>query len=276
MLGIVGIVACLTVLALSLIITRVATIALTLTGLSEQAARFQARSAFTGTGFTTSEAEKVVSHPVRRQIITILMFLRSAGLVTILISLILTFAESGSEHAKLHRLLWLSGGALFLGILSISRIVDRWLTRLLSWLLNRLTSLRTRDFESLLRLSGEYTVMEMQVEEDDWISHRTLAECELSGEGVMVLGVYRADGDYIGAPKGSTNVYPGDTLLLYGRGAVLEELDSRRAGSGGDAAHERAKDEQRRHEAEEETRERAHKQREEKRREEAQQQSTKG
>lgn len=66
MVGIIGIVAFLTVLALSLTITRVATLVLAMTGLSWEAARFQARSAFTGTGFTTSEAESIVSHPVRR------------------------------------------------------------------------------------------------------------------------------------------------------------------------------------------------------------------
>ena len=89
MVGIIGIVALLTVLGLSLVITRLATMALVMTGLSEEAARFQARSAFTGTGFTTSESEKLVNHPVRRQIVMLLMILRSAGLISIVISLIL-------------------------------------------------------------------------------------------------------------------------------------------------------------------------------------------
>lgn len=48
------------VLLMSLIITRVATVALTLTGMSYSAARFQARSALTGAGFTTNESERVV------------------------------------------------------------------------------------------------------------------------------------------------------------------------------------------------------------------------
>ncbi|MGZ3673172.1 MAG: potassium transporter TrkA, partial [Ktedonobacterales bacterium] len=50
----VALVSFLLVLTLSLIIERIATVALTLTGLSRDAAAFQARSAFTGTGFTTS------------------------------------------------------------------------------------------------------------------------------------------------------------------------------------------------------------------------------
>ena len=64
-------------LALALVITRVATVALTLTGLSKESARFQARSAYTGVGFTTTEAESVVGHPVRRRIVMILMLLAS-------------------------------------------------------------------------------------------------------------------------------------------------------------------------------------------------------
>lgn len=49
------------VIATSLLITHIAAVALTLTGLSSDIARFQARSAFTGVGFTTKEAEKVVN-----------------------------------------------------------------------------------------------------------------------------------------------------------------------------------------------------------------------
>lgn len=100
MVGLLGIIAFFVVLSLSLIITRIATIALALTGLSEEAARFQARSAFTGTGFTTSEAEKVVNHPVRRRIIILLMVARSAGLVSIVISLVLSFGGSGAEQER--------------------------------------------------------------------------------------------------------------------------------------------------------------------------------
>lgn len=42
------------ILAVSLLITRIATVALQLTGVSKANARFQARSAFTGVGYTTS------------------------------------------------------------------------------------------------------------------------------------------------------------------------------------------------------------------------------
>ena len=48
------------IVTLSALITRVAAIALAHTGLSTESARFQARSAYTGTGFTTGESEKIM------------------------------------------------------------------------------------------------------------------------------------------------------------------------------------------------------------------------
>ena len=82
------------VIFLSLLITRVATVMLTLTGLSDEVAKFQARSAFSGAGFTTSESDAVVNHPVRRRIIMTLVLFGNAGVVTALVSLLLSFSGS--------------------------------------------------------------------------------------------------------------------------------------------------------------------------------------
>jgi NhaP-type Na+/H+ and K+/H+ antiporter len=258
MAGIVGVVAFLTVLSLSLIITRLATTALGLTGLSEEAASFQARSAFTGTGFTTSEAEKVVTHPVRRRIIMLLMIARSAGLVTIIISLILTFGTSETEKNRLVMLLWLSGGVVALWIISLSTVVRGHLNRVVAWAVRRWTDLDTRDYVGLLHLSGEYTVRELHLREGDWLVGKTLEACRLNDEGVTVLGIYRSDGRYVGAPRGDTDLYEDDTVVLYGRSKTLRDLDRRRADAGGDQAHADAVGEQRIHEAQQEQKEQEH------------------
>jgi len=83
------------VLVISILVTKIATLALVHTGLSDQTARFQARSAFSGVGFTTSEAEQVVNHPVRRKVLMALMLLGNAGMVSAVSSLILTFVNLG-------------------------------------------------------------------------------------------------------------------------------------------------------------------------------------
>lgn len=97
-----AIVSVLAIIVLSLLITRFATLTLEVTGMSRDSARFQARSALTGTGFTTSEAEAVVRHPVRRRVIMRLMLIGNAGIVTVIASLILSF-RGGSSDAQLVR-----------------------------------------------------------------------------------------------------------------------------------------------------------------------------
>jgi len=91
----ISILSLLVIITLSILITRLATLALAHTGLSREAARFQARSAFTGVGFTTTESEKVVNHPVRRRILLLLMLLGNAGIVSAITSLLLGFMDSG-------------------------------------------------------------------------------------------------------------------------------------------------------------------------------------
>jgi hypothetical protein len=88
----------LVVLSLSILITRIATVALAHTGLSQETARFQARSAFTGVGFTTTEAESVDNHPVRRRILMLLMLLGNAGIVTAVASMMLTFVTNDESN----------------------------------------------------------------------------------------------------------------------------------------------------------------------------------
>lgn len=255
MTGIIGMIALVTVLALSMLITRLAAQALELTGLSHQAARFQARSAFTGVGFTTREAESVVDHPARRRIVEILMVLRSAGLVTIVISLILSFGGEVRGPTTLIRLGVVALVAIGLWGLSYVRWLDRLMERAMAWALRHWTDLDVRDYASLLKLHGDFRVMEIKVRPEDWIAGKSLDQCNLPEEGVDVLAIERADGAFVGAPQPGTEVAEGDTLILYGRQDLLKELDARRAGPEGELAHAEAVSEQEQYVSEQEQRE---------------------
>ena len=136
-----GIISLLIVVTLSILITRIATIALTHTGLSRQAARFQARSALTGAGFTTTESEKVVNHPVRRRIVMLLMLVGNAGIVTGMASLILTFLHQGNGGGLGFplKLAVLIVGVTALWLLAASPWVDRHLSNLIELMLRRYT-----------------------------------------------------------------------------------------------------------------------------------------
>jgi hypothetical protein len=231
----------LVVILVSLLITRVATVAFTLTGLSTEAARFQARSALSGTGFTTSEAEGVVGHPVRRRIVMMLMLIGGAGLVTVIATLMISF--SGAEGGQaLDRVLLLLGGLTALWLLARSSWVNRRLSWVIAKVLDRWTDLEARDYGALLHLSERYAVGEIAVREGDWLAERRLDELDLREEGVVVLGLTLADGAWVGSPTFDVHIRAGDRVLAYGPAAQLRELDRRPAGAEGRRVHERAVD----------------------------------
>jgi hypothetical protein len=228
----------LAVIALSLLVIRVGSVALAITGMSRESARFQARSAFTGVGFTTAEAEAVTRHPLRRRVVMTLMLFGSAGVVTAVASLIVSFGgASGGE--RLGRALLLVAGVTALLLIARSRHVDRLIARLTARAM-RARGLDVRDYAGLLQLEEGYRVGELEVEPGDWVAGRSLGELRLRDEGVVVLGIRRPTGSYLAVPGKETRIEPGDTLVLYGHEDRLVEPDRRGRGSGGDLAHSEA------------------------------------
>jgi hypothetical protein len=241
-----AVISVLIVVTVSILITRIATLALIHTGLSREVARFQARSAFTGAGFTTGESEEVVNHPVRRRIILLLMLLGNAGIVTVVSTLILSFVGPTESVLLTGKILLLVGGLTLLWLLVRSQWIDRHLGHLIEKALKRYTRLEVRDYASLMHLTGEYRIVELRVEPEDWLADKDLAKAELREEGILVLGIRRANGQYLGAPKGSSRILAGDVLILYGRVSGLEMVDQRRRDYRGDLEHEEAMEEHRR------------------------------
>ncbi len=235
----VAIVSLLIIVLFSIIVIRIGTIALVMTGLSREVAYFQALSAFTGVGFTTSEAEYVVSHPVRRKIIKTLMLMGSVGITSAIASLVLAFVGTTTEQV-LRNGLWLGSGLLSLYFLSRSQVLDKLLGFLMEKMLKRYTSLRLLDYEHVLGLSKGYTITVVRVRRGSWLEGRTLGELKLQDEGVIVLGIYRRtrSGEiYIGAPREDTKLVAGDRIICYGPEEVLSRLPERLKGPRGDMEH---------------------------------------
>jgi Trk K+ transport system NAD-binding subunit len=92
----------------------------------------------------------------------------------------------------------------------------------------------------LLQIGGDYSIDEIEVDDDDWVEGTPLRDLRLNREGVVVLGVRRADGRYVGVPSGGTTIQAGDTVVVYGEAGQLDELRDRKEGTSGDEAHERA------------------------------------
>lgn len=238
----------LVIVLIGLIITRVATAALVSTGLSRESARFQARSAFTGSGFTTSEAETVVNHPVRRRVVMTLMLLGNAGIATLVAGLLLGLGGARASGGLALRLGILAGGLFCIILLARSRWVDMRLRRLIGFVLRRTTDIEVRDYAQILHVAGEYVIDELLVEESDWMCGRTLGDLRLRDEGIVVLGIERGN-QYHGTPAGDTTLQADDALVIYGRRGVIRDLDLRGPGTLGDLAHsERSQEHRRAHE----------------------------
>lgn len=235
-----AVISLLLILVLSVLITRISTIALMHTGLSLETARFQARSAFTGAGFTTNESEKIVTHPLRRRIIMLLMMIGNAGLVTAVASLMLTFIGEQTALGAGIRIAVISVGVTILWALTMSRWVEQKLSTLIEWALRRYTHLDVQDYAALMHVAEDYRISELSVGATDWICNKSLSESNLRNEGLVVLGIERPDGSYHGAPQPDTVIKAQDRLLIYGRAKNLEALDHRSSDARGDRDHRKA------------------------------------
>jgi type III secretory pathway component EscS len=225
------------IFVISISIVKVASIMLKLTGMSEDMARFQARSAFTGTGFTTGEAESIVRHPVRRRIIMNLMFMGNVGIVSFVSTLILTFTTFTDQRDIALRLGIIVGAVLFMLMLSRIGLVDWILSKIVHAYMRRFTRVYAHDYDSLLFLGKDYEVIKFAVGEGAWLAERSLGEARLNDEGLLVLGIQRTDGYYLAVPRGETLVYSGDEIIVYGREEGLKSLATRSAGTEGEREH---------------------------------------
>jgi len=214
----------LSVVAVSILVARIATRAFMLTGLSKETARFQARSIITGTGFTTDEADHIVNHPVRRRIALTLMLVGNAGLVTAVSTFVLSFTSTGTVAEALQRGLLLAAGLGVLAYLALSARVDRYLSWLIEAVLDRVAGFQVRDMHTILNLGGGYMVTRMEVDPDSWLAGETLRTVNLPAEGLIVLAIERPDGTTDYAPGAEDCVPPDGCVIVYGPNDRITQL----------------------------------------------------
>ena len=169
------------------------------------------------------------------------MLLGNAGIVTVIVTLLITFLHKDSSLSWYYNIAILAGGVIILWILSSSKLVDKWLTKVINKIMSRYTNIQTRDYSSLLKLTGEYEVTELNVRKNDWIEGKTLLESNIRNEGITVLGIERLNGLYIGAPNRDVKINEGDNLIIYGSQTSIQKLDEREKGREGNLDHEKAK-----------------------------------
>ncbi len=212
------------IVTVSLIIVRVGATALMMTGLSWDTASFQSYSAFFGVGFTTREAELVVDHPIRRRIIRDLILAGNVGLTSVLATVVVTFVQIQSFQAMLKTAAWIIGGlVIFVALVNlpiVKRIVD-WSIR---FTLRRAGVVRALDYELLLRVESGYCISEVEILDDCILANRPLKGSRPADLGVIVLGINRTDGEFIGAPGPDDMIMIGDVITVYGLDEDIKKI----------------------------------------------------
>jgi hypothetical protein len=202
------------VIIVSYLIIKVGSIALRMTGIDKESANFQSLSAFTGTGFTTFEAEDVVNYHDRRKIIKILMLLGNVGIVSIITMLILSFSGGNISQtaAKLGLL-----GLVILAIIIFSAVrgLESFIDTFIAKRLSKFTQFSMGSFQEMLRLTNGYGVAEIVVPKDHDLAGKRLFESNLRNNEILVLAVKRRT-MLIPAPKADELIEPDDRLICFG------------------------------------------------------------
>ena len=208
---------------ISFLIVRAGAIALMMTGVDRPKAVFQALSAFTGTGFTTREAETVVNNPLRRKIIGILMILGNAGIVAVIISATSSVVTSKGYELPIHFILFLVGVFLIYRIGKSRGFVQKW-ESFIQRKLVKIPAFEEEDAEDILHFLEGYGLIKKTVSKDSQLIDVLLAEWKFRSQDVIILGIER-DRKWLPIPsKHHERVREGDKLVLYGNLKSLREI----------------------------------------------------
>lgn len=214
----------LVVALLSLLFTRLATGSLIATGMPPESAAFQARSAFTGAGFTTTEAENVVNHPVRRRVISTTMFVGNLGVPTLVVTVTLGFLAPGPGQTSTRALVLVVGVAVIVA-LAFTRPVTNYFVALgrrgTQPLLRRAL---TGQVEPLLTLSEDYQIVALPLSDD--LPLRSIRGLQQALPRATVLGVRPGGqrGRFVTGPPSDIELRAGDDLVIAAHANTLSEL----------------------------------------------------
>ncbi len=217
--------ALLILLAGSLVIVRVASVFLRLTGLPDHVARFQSISALTGAGFTTTESEAIVNFPIRRKVIVALMLLGNLGLVSVASTIILALSEAvgDSEKMALQAAQMLAAIAV-IAVFMMSKTLDSILCGAAAKILRKFLSTEAEQFHVLLAVGADHCVAAHIYRGSQAIAANELLG-DLNGISILALmGLHHRVGE-IGSAE--AQISKNETLICFASNEEQERLAQR-------------------------------------------------
>lgn len=171
-----------------LILFWIGSISLEATGLERAVARFQALSALSGAGFTSTQSELIVEHQTRRKIISYLIFLGNTGIMAFILLVILYTRVGISALSNLTvgivvAFLIIIFGSLKLGI--INSITDKIVLAVEK-------NLKASAFrEVVLKQTGEYVLAYIVIEQQPNSANLFLEDIRSVYNNATILAVER-------------------------------------------------------------------------------------
>jgi hypothetical protein len=194
-------------------------IALKMTGLDIEKARFQILSIITGIGFTTKESELIIQHPVRRRIAKVIMivhFAATASLVTILYKFLTEISNSFSHGKWIYIIIGLSIMTIVLFISRSKRVLG-FMDNILEFrILKSMKRNKKRSVEEVIKLDENSGVMEVIISEKSELVGKELKDAELKKNFIQVLNIERPEG-MIQFPSKNDVFEVGDRVVVYGK-----------------------------------------------------------
>jgi hypothetical protein len=209
-------------LLFSFLVVRAGAIALMMTGVEREKAKFQSLSAFTGTGFTTRETETVVNHPARRRIITWLIIVGNAGIIAVIVSATSSLVTSRGVQIPMNGLILVVGAVAVFWLATRGGFIRRW-DMFIENRLVRSRALEEAPAEDLLHFLEGYGLVRGIVSPACDLIGSSLAALRLPEQGVLVLGIERK-GHWIPIPRSDETIAEGDRLVAYGPLTRLREM----------------------------------------------------
>jgi len=206
---------------ISMLFVRAGAIALVMTGMHYEQAKFQALSAFTATGFTTREAEKVVNHPTRRKIVSTLMIGGYAGVAAVIVSATSSLATTSAQNLP-RTVLALAVGILVIYLIARSTgLMQRWENYVERFLRHRYV-FEYEPVEELLHLAEGFGLVKMEITADSLLLGKTITQIGRTRKDSLILGIERGK-SWLPARQMKEPLEEGDQLVIYGHLERLKE-----------------------------------------------------
>jgi len=220
-------------LIVSFTVVRIGAIAFQLTGLEWSLAKFQALSCFTGTGFTTKEAELITSNKQRRKIASALIILGNAGLVIMIATLAGSFVPQQetiisrlSESYLPFRIppylvIWVNLAIIVVVVYGIYKVFthEKFARKLTNFLRRKIIKkeiFKRVSFEELLLATGGYGVSRVAVYAGSPVLNKMLVESDLRKCDIIVLAIVRGE-QTIPNPAADVRIILNDELICFGK-----------------------------------------------------------